>query len=153
MRARIVKSILDTGSAARDYIRLVCGRKQPSVRPVDEDETREGATELLEVFRNHRRKRESDYILTGRRVIEAMDEHMTDFSVPFEFTATARSLGKGIVEGSFVTIPGDDRVFRVLKVWYEHESARIADPEDLNGIQYVVPWRILTLVRQKGDSR
>ena len=30
MKARIIKSIIDTGSAARDYIRLVCGLETQS---------------------------------------------------------------------------------------------------------------------------
>jgi len=153
MKARIVKSILDTGSAARDYIRLVCGRKQPSVRPVVEDEIPAAAPEVLESFRNQRRQQESGYILNGKRVIKAMDEQMGDFCLPFEFTATARSLGRGITEGSLVVIPGDDRVFEVLRVWYENQSVRIGDPEDPNGVQYVVPWRMIRLVQQKGDSR
>jgi hypothetical protein len=153
MKARIIRGLIDTGSAARDFIRLVSGCKSSPVGLVTKDETLAGAPGVLETFRNHRRKRESDYILTGRRVIEAMDEQMTDFSVPFEFTATARSLGKGIVEGSLVVIPGDDRVFRVLRIWYEHESVRIGDLEDPRGPQYVVPWRMIRLVQQKRDSR
>jgi hypothetical protein len=152
MRARIIRSMIETGSAARDFIRLVRGRKQSPVTPVTEDEIPAAAPEVLESFRNQRRQPESEHILNGKRVIKAMDEQMGDFCLPFEFTATARSLGRGITEGSLVVIPGDDRVFEVLRVWYEHQSVRIGDSEDTE-VQYVVPWRMIRLVQQKGDSR
>lgn len=152
MRARIVRSILDTGSAAKDFIRLVRGVKAEPLTPIIEEETPTGASEVLESFRNHRRQRESEHILNGKRVIKAMDEQMLDLTLPFEYTATARSLGRGITEGSLVMIPGDDRVFEVLRVWYEYQSVRIGDSEDTE-VQYVVPWRMIRLVQQKRDSR
>jgi hypothetical protein len=153
MRAKTFTCLARTGPVARDFIQSARNNKPSSAHPTTESTTAAGALKVLESFRNQRRQQESGYILNGKRVIKAMDEQMQDFSLPFEFTATARSLGRGITEGSLVVIPGDDRVFRVLRIWYEHESVRVGDCDDPRGPQYVVPWRMIRLVQREGDSR
>jgi len=152
MKARFFTSLASTGNLAKEYIELTCGKKPIPLGRITKNTTAEAA-QVLESFRSHRRQPAAQYILNGKRVIKAMDEQLEDLGLPFEFTSTARSLGKGIMEGSLVVIPGDDRVFRVLRIWYEHESVRIGDLEDPRGPQYVVPWRMIRLVQQKGDSR
>ena len=77
---------------------------------------------------------------------------MTDLCIPFEFTSAAREAGRGIREGSWVMIPSDDRAFKVIKIWYEYQSIRIGDPEDPNGVQYVLPWNMVRLLDQNGVS-
>ncbi|MGO9116847.1 MAG: hypothetical protein ACLQPD_04455 [Desulfomonilaceae bacterium] len=152
MKARIVKSLIDTGGAARDFIRLVRGRKQSCVKSSAENKKGNGASGVLEAFRIHSKADEPQYILTGKNVLRAMDEQMTELCVPFEYSVAAREVGRGIIKGSLVMIPGDDRVFEVVKVWYEYESIRIGDPEDPNGVQYVLPWNMVRLLDQNGVS-
>ncbi len=134
MRAKIIRDLIDTGSAARDFIRLVCGREKSSVRPVTDDKTREGATELLEIFRNHRRKRESDHILTGRRVITAMDEQLRSCG------SAGQQFADWITKGSFLSLPGDDRRYEIVTILWEDEAIKVQDDE---GHTYIVPWRII----------
>ncbi|MGO9570404.1 MAG: hypothetical protein ACLP5H_22965 [Desulfomonilaceae bacterium] len=134
MKARIIKSIISTGSVATDFIRLVCGRNQPPVRLVDEDKTRDGATELLEVFRNHRRKRVSDYILTGQRVITAMDEQLRDYR------SAGEQFADWVTRGCSVGISGDDRRFTVIEMCWEEEAIRVRSDE---GQDYVIPFSLI----------
>jgi len=152
MKARIVKTLIDTRSVARDFIRLVRGRKESPVKAATENKTQEGAAEVLEAFRKNTKADEPEYILTGKNVIRAMDQQMTDLCIPFEFTSAAREAGRGIREGSCVMIPSDDRAFKVIKIWYEYQSIRIGDPEDPNGVQYVLPWNMVRLLDQNGSS-
>lgn len=152
MRARTVISLINTGTAARDFIQLARGSKPTQVSAITENTSAEAA-EVLESFRSHSRRPGAEYILNGKRVIKAMDEQLEDLGLPFEFTATARSLGKGISEGSLVVIPCDDRVFRVLRIWYEYQSLRIGDLEDPRGPQYVLPMSMVKLCTDKGFSR
>ena len=128
-------------------------RKPSRVRPVIENQTPTDASAVLREFSVHAKADEPQHILTGKNVIRAMDEEMTELCIPFEYSAAARETGRGIIEGSLVMIPGDDRVFEVVKVWYEYESVRIGDPEDPKGVQYVLPWSMVKLFDQNGESR
>lgn len=139
MKARIIKGLIDTGSAARDFIREVCGGKQSPHKPVVEGETRERAADLLESFRNHRRPGESQYILSGKRVITAMDEQLCEFGWPF-FNSSGKQFADWITRGTVVTINGDPRRFRVLEIWWGYESIRLRDDQ---GNEFIVPWRIV----------
>jgi hypothetical protein len=132
--------------------RIIRKRKTSHVRPVAENQTPTDASEVLREFRIHSKADEPQYILTGKNVIRAMDEEMTDMCIPFEYSVAAREAGKGIIEGSLVMIPGDERVFKVIRIWYEYESIRIADPDDPKGVQYVLPWGMVRLLDQNGES-
>ena len=119
MRARIVRSLIDTGSAARDFIRLVCGRKSRPMGSPAGDETRTGAPQVLESFRNQRRQRQSDYILNGNRVIRALDEQLRDYRSAGEQFADL------VTRGSHISIHGDDRRFTVIEMCWEEEAIRV----------------------------
>ena len=134
MKARIVRSLMETGSAARDFIRLVSGCKSSPVGLVTKDETLAGAPGVLETFRNHRRKRESDYILTGRRVITAMDEQLRGYR------SAGEEFADWVTRGSHVSIHGDDRRFTVIEMCWEEEAIRVKDDE---GHEYLIPFKII----------
>lgn len=134
MRARIIKTILGTGSVARDYIRLVCGRKHVSESQGTEHGTPEGAPSILESFRNQRNQRESDYILTGKRVIRALDEQIKDYLSP------AERFANWVTCGSYVSVDGDERRFTVMEIRWDRGAIRVQDDE---GYDYVIPFSLI----------
>jgi len=134
MKARVIKGLIDTGSAARDYIRLVCGGRQSPVKRVNEAKPREGAAEVLEAFRNHRRQQDSGYILTGKRVITAMDEQLRGYS------SAGERFADWITKGCRVSISGDDRPFTVMAIWWDDEAIKVKDDQ---GHTYLVPFKII----------
>ncbi len=109
--------------------------------PIIEEETPTGASEVLESFRNHGRQSWSQYILTGKNVITAMDEQLQDMGfVPYLLSRDSKGFADRVTRGSFVSLPGDDHRFRVVKILWERESIRLRDDE---GREYVVPWKII----------
>ena len=70
-------------------------RKASHVRSVNENQEPKGASEVLEAFSGNTKADEPQYILTGKNVIRAMDEEMTDMCIPFEFTSDARETKEG----------------------------------------------------------
>jgi hypothetical protein len=134
MRARVIKSIISTGSAARDFIREVCGSKSTPTPTVAETTRTAGASKVLEIFRNHRRQREPGYILTGRSVITAMDEQLRDYR------SAGEQFADWVTRGSHVSVAGDDRRFTVIEIWWDREAIRVQDDE---GHDYMIPFRLI----------
>jgi hypothetical protein len=134
MRARIFKSILNTGTVARDYIRLVCGRKHVSESQGTEDGVRAAAPNILESFKHQRGQRESDHILTGKRVIRAMDEQLQGY------LSTAERFANWVTRGSYVSLPRDDRRFTIIEILWDREAIRVQDDE---GYGYVIPFSLI----------
>jgi hypothetical protein len=151
MRARLITTLISTGTTAADYIRLVCGRKPTPVTPIIEEETPTGASDVLESFRNHGRQSWSQYILTGKNVITAMDEQLQDMGfVPYLLSRDSRQFADRVTRGSFVSLPGDDHRFRVEKILWERESIHLRDDE---GNEYLVPWKIIKPWDEEDTSR
>jgi hypothetical protein len=134
MKARFFKFTVSSGSAAREYIRLVCGNRQSLLRPVNVARTTEGAAEVLEAFRKNRRHSESDYILTGKRVIAAMNEQLR------EYRSAGEQFADWVTRGSRVSISGEDRRFTVLQILWDREAIRVQDDE---GQEYVIPVSLI----------
>jgi hypothetical protein len=141
MKARLIKNLIDTGSVARDFIRLVCGWKRAPASPMAQVETREKAQEVLESFRSHRRQRDTDGILTGKTVIRAMDEQLQDVGiVPTHLSSAGERFADWVTRGSLVSLTGDSRRFRVMRILWDRGSIRLRDDE---GRVYVVPWELV----------
>jgi len=134
MKARIIKSIISTGSAARDFIRLACGREKSFSKPVAEDKIPTGAPLILESFRNQRRQRETDYVLTGKRVIKAMDEQLR------AYRSAGEQFADWVTRGSHVSVGGDDRRFTVIELWWDRQAIGVQDDE---GYDYMIPFSLI----------
>ena len=134
MRARIIKSLISTTSAARDFLCLVSGGKAKPATPIIEEETPTGASQVLESFRNHRRRGDNEYILTGSRVITAMDEQLRDYR------SAGEQFADWVTRGSHVSIPQDDRRFTVIEIWWDDQAIRVRDDE---GHDYKIPFTII----------
>ena len=139
MRARLIKSLIDTGAVARDFIRLVCRSKPTPEKRVVEDTDRAGASQVLEAYRSEKGPPEALGLLTGRRVIAAMDEQLRDTGWPYASSA-GQEFADWVTRGSFVSLPGDDRRYEVLKILWEREAIRVRDN---TGAEYIVPWKII----------
>jgi hypothetical protein len=133
MKARIIKSIISTGNAARDFIREVCGSKPTPTPAVAETTTTAGASKVLESFRTHRRQLEPD-VLSGKNVIRVLNERLVGYITPAERFASE------ITRGSFVSIRGDDRRFIVLEMRWDRGAIRVQDDE---GYDYMIPFRLI----------
>jgi hypothetical protein len=133
MRARTVMSVINTGTAARDFIQLAQGGRQSTTIAISETATAEAA-EILESFRSHRRQPESDYILNGNRVIRALDEQLRDYR------SAGEKFADSVTRGSYVSVRGEDRRFTVVEIWWDREAIRVRSEE---GQEYVVPFKII----------
>jgi hypothetical protein len=140
MKAKFVKSLLDTGSAARDYIRLIKNASSRAIKGIDESHGTE-AQEILESIREQDNSRyEVDIDISGKNLIDQMDSDLDDLGlVPYHFSNTARSAGAVISVGSPIRIPGDDRQFRTVAISTSEGSVRI---RDASGNEYSVPWHL-----------
>jgi hypothetical protein len=140
MKAKFVKSLIDTGSAARDYIRLVKNASSRAIKGMDQSHGRE-AKEILE---NIRELDDSSYGLdidiTGQNLIDQMGRDLEDMGlIPYFFSNAAREAREGISAGSHIRIPDDDRKFRVVSISRRNGSVRI---RDASGNEYLVPWQL-----------
>lgn len=134
MKARIINTLVSTGSAARDFIREVCGSKSTPAPTVAETTRTAGATKVLESFRNQGRQRETDYILTGKRVIKAMDEQLR------AYRSAGEQFADWVTRGSHVSVGGDDRRFTVIELWWDRQAIRVQDDE---GYDYMIPFSLI----------
>lgn len=142
MRAKLYANLLRLGGSAWEYIRQVQNSRPISVKEIGEPGKAE-ALELLESFRDSNRPPdEIDLgVITGADVSRRLDYDLRDFKViPYPFSDAARSNGDGVLEGSYVTLIGDDRVFEVVRVSWEQESVRIRSDDNK---EFTVPWGLL----------
>jgi len=101
------------------------------------------ATEILESFQeNNKDPNEIDLgLMDGQFLNRRLDNELTEFKfLPYFLTDAARANGEGVFEGSLVSLLGDDRMFRLVRVLYEQEAIRI---EDQNHNEFVVPWGLI----------
>lgn len=134
MRARIIRSLIETGTAARDYIRLVCGRKPSSANLVTDDGISAAAPTILESFRDQTRQRETEFNVSGNQVIKAMDEQLQDYLSP------AERFVNWVTRGSYVSVAGDTRRFTVMELWWDRQAVRVQDDE---GYDYMIPFSLI----------
>lgn len=151
MRAKLYANLLRLGGSAWEYI-----HEAQNSHPISEKETEEPgkaeALELLESFREtNRPPEEIDLgVITGQDVCRRLDYDLWDFkTVPYPFSNAARSKGEGVLEGSSVTLIGDDRVFQVVRVSYEEESVRIRSEDSK---EFIVPWALVELCEEECSS-
>jgi len=131
---------LDAGGTAREYIRLVKNAILMPTKIVDESHGKE-AQEILESVREQDNSGyELDIDITGTNLINQMDKDFEDMGlVPFHFSAAARSAGEAISVGSRVSIPRDDRKFRIVAVSRRYGTVHL---RDANGNEYLIPWQL-----------
>ena len=142
MRARTVMSVINTGTAARGFIQLAQNRRRSPAIAIIENTTA-GAAEVLESFRSYRRQPESDYILNGNRVIRALDEQLRDYR------SAGEKFADSVTRGSHLAIPGDDRRFTVMQIWWEDEAMRVQDDE---GHEYLLPFKVIRPWPKESDE-
>jgi hypothetical protein len=142
MRARTVMSRINTGTAARDFIQLAQGGRQSTTIAISETATAEAA-EILESFRSHRRGPDPEFILNGNRVIRVLDEQLKDYR------SAGEQFADSVTRGSHLAIPGDDRRFTVMEIWWEDEAIRVQDDE---GHEYLLPFKVIRPWPKESDE-
>jgi hypothetical protein len=141
MKARIYANQMRSGAAARDFIRLARSASSRPTKGMDESHSRE-AQEILESIREQEDSRyELDIDITGKNLIGQMNSHFDDLGlVPYFFSNAALASGEAISVGSRVSIPADDRRFRVVSISRRDGAVRIRDAK---GNEYLVPWQLV----------
>ncbi len=142
MRAKLSINQMRIDGTAREYIRQVQNSRHVPANQTGEREKAE-ALGILETFENHNEPPEEiDMgVITGENMNWQLDNDLMDFRViPYFFTDAARSKGEGIAEGDSVSLLGDDRIFKVIRISYESESVRIRSEDDFD---FTVPWRLI----------
>ncbi len=142
MRAKLSINQMKMGGTALEYIRQVQNSRHISVNQTGEPKKAE-ALGILETFGVHNEPPEEIDIgvITGENMNWQLDNDLMDFKViPYFFTDAARSKGEGIAEGDCVSLLGDDRIFKVIRISYESESVRIRAEDDFD---FTVPWRLI----------
>ena len=142
MKAKIYANQLKIDGTAREYIREVQNSRHIPVKETGEPKKAE-ALGILETFQNHNEPPEEIDIgvITGENMNWQLDNDLMDFrNLPYFFSDAARSKGEGIMEGDSVSLLGDDRVFKVIRISYESESVRIRSEDDFD---FTVPWRLI----------
>ncbi len=146
MKARIYANQLRIGGTAREYIRQVQNSRHIPVNKTDEPKKAE-ALGILETFGDHNEPPEEIDIgvITGKNMNWQLDNDLMDFrNLPYFFSDTAKSNGEAIAEDDSVSLLGDDRVFKVIRISYESESVRIRTDDDFD---FTVPWRLIRPLR------
>ena len=142
MKAKIYANQMRLGGTAQEFIREVQNSRHAPVNGTGEPKKAE-ALGILETFQNHNEPPEEIDIgvITGENMNWQLDKDLMDFRMlPYFFSDAARSNGEGIAEDDFVSLLGDDRVFKVIRISYESESTQIRDE---HGNDFVVPWRLI----------
>jgi len=142
MKARIIRGLIETGTAARDFIRLVKNASSRAVKGMDESHGTE-AREILEFIEKQNPPDDLDINIQGKTLIDQMDRDFQDMGlIPYWFTDLARSSGEAIHPGSHVFIIGDPsgKTYRTIQVSYDHQSVRVRDIEET---EFVLPWEMV----------
>ena len=142
MEAKIYANQMKIGGTALEYIRQVQNSSHILVNQSGEPKKAE-ALGVLEAYQDSNKPAEEiDLgIITGKDVNRQLDYDLLDFKVkPYVFTDDARSKGEGVAEGDLVSLLGDDRVFKVIRISFESESVRILAENDLD---FTVPWHLV----------
>jgi len=141
MRARLFTNILRAGSVARDYLRLVESRRHRTSTGMADPNSRE-AQKILESFQDaNKPEYELDINITGNDLIRQLDRDFEQVGlIPYYFSDAARLAGEAISEGSLVTVPAEDRSFRVVGISRQSGAVRMRDSGDN---EYTVPWALV----------
>ncbi len=146
MKARLFVNQLRTDGTALEFIRQVQNSRHISMNQTGEPKKAE-ALGVLEAYQDSNNPPEEiDLgIITGENMNRQLDYDLLDFQViPYFFTDAARSKGEGIAAGDAVSLLGDNRVFKVIRIFYESESVRIRAEDDFD---FTVPWRLIRPLR------
>jgi hypothetical protein len=146
MKARLFVNQLRTDGTALEYIRQVQNSRHISMNQTGEPKKAE-ALGVLEAYQDSNQPPEEiDLgVITGKDMNRQLEYDLSDFRViPYFFSDAARSKGEGIAEGDAVSLPGDDRIFKVIRISYESESVRIRSEDDFD---FTVPWRLIRPLR------
>ena len=139
MKARLVTNAIQSGHAARDYMRLVYG--SPNSSSVDTGSKGQAAHELLRVFEEHNRPSPIEPVIPVRSLVSVLTHDMRglgDFS-PGEHGKTE---GARLYVGCPVRVVGiPERKFFIREIFWDYEEARIH--EIGTHIEYVFPWDCL----------
>jgi hypothetical protein len=146
MKARIIVNEISAGTVARDYMRLIKGRRNSPL--AETKEQRGGAKIILETIREQdNSKYELDISITGKNLLGRMDRDFDSMGlIPYRFSNAALAAGEGISVGSHVMIPGDDREFSTVSISKRNGSVRLRDKGDS---EYIVPWHLVYPYKQE----
>jgi hypothetical protein len=133
---------INAGTAARDFIELARGSKPTPANTVTKNTAAE-AEQILESFRINRRQPGAEYILNGNRVIRVLDEQLKDYR------SAGEQFADSVTRGSHLAIPGDDRRFTVMEIWWEDEAIRVQDDE---GHEYLLPFKVIRPWPKESDE-
>jgi len=140
MSAKLSINQMKIGGSASEYLRLV-RKASPIPTKTVEESHRKDAREILEsVRRQDDSGYELDINIEGKNLIDQMNHDLEDFGlVPYFFSNAALEAGEAISVGSQVSIPHDDRKFRIVAVSRHYGTVHL---RDANGNEYLVPWQL-----------
>ncbi len=146
MRAKLWANQMKIGGSASEYLRLVRKANPIPTKAVEESHGRE-AQEILESARKQDNSGyELDINIEGKNLIDQMDRDFENLGlVPYFFSNAARAAGKAISVGSHVSIPHDDRKFRVVSISRRYGTVHL---RDANGNEYLIPWQLARAWRE-----
>lgn len=141
MRAKLSINQMKIGGSASEYLRLVRNATPIPTKTVDESHRRE-AQEILESIREQDNSGyELDINIEGKNLIDQMDKDFESVGlVPYHFSKSAAEAGEAISVGSRISIPGDERQFKVVSISRHYGAVCI---RDASGSEYLIPWQLV----------
>ncbi len=139
MKARLVTNAIQSGHAARDYMRLVYG--SPNSSSLDTGSKGQAAHEILRVFEEHNRPSPIEPVIPVRSLVSVLTHDMRGLgdSSPGDH---GKMEGARLYVGCPVRVIGlPERSFVIREIFWDYKEARIH--EIGTHIEYVFPWDCL----------
>ncbi len=139
MKAKLFVNQMRLGGSAWEYLRLVRNANPIPPKAIEESHGRE-AQEILESAREQDNSGyELDINIEGKNLIDQMDRDFESVGlIPYHFSKAAAK-EDAISVGTRVSIPHDDRQFRVVSIFRRYGAVSLRDAD---GNEYLIPWQL-----------